>query len=833
MKKIILSAAVAFTVLTTSNVVAQQGFGTNTPDRSAAVDIVSSKRGLLIPRIDIPNLDQAAPVANPANALMVYNTGSTTAAGFYYWDATYNNNAGRWVRFVSSNSGSAVTVSAGTNVTVKPTTDGRDTDYNVSVKGGAEAGQVLVTKIVEIDGETVHTTEWVKPEDFIQGSVVGVNGVTAEIVGDKVQVGLGGALGKATTIETTAGDKGNTLAITGLEKLDGTAGKEFDATAQNIVIMGADGILKVVTPKALLEDVITEGVNGKALTSSSITVDTNGATALLKDVNIEITPGGAGGMVLVTKDDNGTKTTEWVTPESLGNTVTASNGLTKDANNDIALGGALSKATTITTDETNTLALDGLKEQDKAGVAGKNVVLADSKGVLSETTPANLIGQAIEDGGIDAKTLKGDGITVTAGSTVGTSLEVASALLKDVTLGIANGAVTNEKIDAGAVTADKMTSKDAASGDNAGAGKVPVADGQGGVTYQNVSTAIGKDLTTDGKIVIGTNKDSQLEDAVLVPTHLSIKEGSITTDEIADGTIANIDLGSQVVSADKMTSNTTANGTATPAGEGQIPVADGNGGVTYQQITGDVLNGKELKSTSIKVTGGEKALLDETTIEIAGGTAAGQVLVTKEVTVGGTTTYVTEWVTPNDLGNTVTASNGLTKTDNDIALGGTIDKGTTLAIAPGTSNPDGTVTGGGSLAITGLKTADSKQGNKTVVVQANGQLATIDTAAGNVTINQGGDVNISDNSVVNNYHPSMSEIVIEVTLGATDTNLSLPAVNGTEGQTISVKIVNTDEDHNGYLNIKSGSNVLAYGAMPHQGWIIKSNGTKWIVVGRN
>lgn len=834
MKKIILSAAVAFTVLTTSNVVAQQGFGTNTPDRSAAVDIVSSKRGLLIPRIDIPNLDQAAPVANPANALMVYNTGSTTAAGFYYWDATYNNNAGRWVRFVSSNSGSAVTVSAGTNVTVKPTTDGRDTDYNVSVKGGAEAGQVLVTKIVEIDGETVHTTEWVKPEDFIQGSVVGVNGVTAEIVGDKVQVGLGGALGKATTIETTAGDKGNTLAITGLEKLDGTAGKEFDATAQNIVIMGADGILKVVTPKALLEDVITEGVNGKALTSSSITVDTNGATALLKDVNIEITPGGAGGMVLVTKDDNGTKTTEWVTPGDLGNTVDAINGLTKDGN-DIKLGGTLSEPTVIKTDETNTLALEGLKDLAKTEVAGNNVVMTGADGTLKKTSPENLIGDAIDGGDIVAKTLTGDGITVTAGGTVGTTLAVANALLKDVTLGIANGAVTNEKIDAGAVTADKMTSKDAASGDNAEAGKVPVADGQGGVTYQNVSTAIGKDLTTDGKIVIGTNKDSQLEDAVLVPTHLSIKEGSITTDEIADGTIANIDLGSQVVSADKMTSNTTANGTATPAGEGQIPVADGNGGVTYQQVTGELLNGKALTSPtgSISVVGGEKALLDGTTIDIKGGSAAGQVLVTKEVIDGSTTTYVTEWVTPNDLGNTVTASNGLTKTDNDIALGGTIDKGTTLVIAPGTSNPDGTVTGGGSLAITGLKTADSKQGNKTVVVQANGQLATIDTAAGNVTINQGGDVNISDNSVVNNYHPSMSEIVIEVTLGATDTNLSLPAVNGTEGQTISVKIVNTDEDHNGYLNIKSGSNVLAYGAMPHQGWIIKSNGTKWIVVGRN
>lgn len=826
MKKIILSAAVAFTVLTTTNVVAQQGFGTNTPDRSAAVDIVSSKRGLLIPRIDIPNLDQAAPVANPANALMVYNTGSTTAAGFYYWDATYNNNAGRWVRFVSSNSGSAVTVSAGTNVTVKPTTDGRDTDYNVSVLGGAEAGQVLVTKIEVVNGETIHTTEWVNPQEFINGSVEGVNGITSTIVGNKVQVGLGGALGKATTIETTAGDKGNTLAITGLEELVGqgaTTGTKFDAEEHDIVVMGADGILKKVNAKALMEDAIDGGVNGKALTSGSITVGANGATSLLKEVNIEITPGGTDGMVMVTGTDaDGNKITEWKAPSELGNTTTASNGLTKTGN-DIALGGALSGATTITTDETNTLALDGLKEQDKAGVAGKNVVLADSKGVLSETTPANLIGQAIEDGGIDAKTLKGDGITVTAGSTVGTSLEVASALLKDVTLGIANGAVTNEKIDAAAVTADKMASKDTANGGNAQLGQVPVADGNGGVTYQNVSSAIGQDLTTDGKIVIGTNEESSLADAVLVATHLSIKEGSITTVEIADGTIANVDLGSQVVSADKMTSNTTANGTATPADKGQIPVADGNGGVTYQQITGEILNGKELKSTSIKVTGGEKALLDETTIEIAGGTAAGQVLVTKEVTVGGTTTYVTEWVTPESLGNTVTASNGLTKTGNDITLGGAIETPTTLAI-------DNTK---GSLAITGLGTAAKDQTNKTVVVQADGKLATIDTAAGNVTINQGGDVNVTDNSVVNNYHPSMSEIVIEVTLGTTDTNLSLPAVNGTEGQTISVKIANLNENHAGYLNIKSGNEVLAYGAMPHQGWIIKSNGTKWIVVGRN
>lgn len=827
MKKLILSAAVAFTVLTTTNVVAQQGFGTNTPDRSAAVDIVSNKRGLLIPRIDIPNLDQAAPVANPADALMVYNKGTKgTEAGFYYWDASYNNNAGRWVRFVSSTSGNVVTVTEGTNVTVEKITTGYDNEYKVSVKAGNTAGQVLVTKAVTVGGNTTYVSEWVNPQDFVNGTVEGVNGITTTIVGDKVTVGLGGDLEKPTTIATTAGDKGNTLAITGLEKLDGTTGKEFDASTQNIVIMGADGILKQVTPKALLEEVITEGVNGKALTSSSITIDANGATALLKEVKIDITPGGTEGMVLVTVvDGNGVKTTEWKNPTDLSNNLEAGQGISIDTNNKINLGGnPITSATELNIEAADaSLAIKGLEELGKAGVSGNNVVVADANGVLRETSPKNLISEAIDGGEIEAKTLKGDGITVTAGSAAGTTSEVASSLLKDVTLGIADGAVKNSKIEAGAVTADKMASKDSDTATNATAGQVPVADGNGGVTYQNVSTAIGKDLTTDGKIVIGTAKVDQLADAVLVETHLSIKEGSISSVEITDGTISNVDLAEKAVSADKMTSNTTANGTATPAAIGQVPVADGNGGVTYQQVTGDLLNGKELKSESIVVTGGAKALLDETTIEIKGGTQAGQVLVTKEVTVGGTTTYVTEWINAETLGNTVTASNGLTKEGNDIQLGGTIDKTTTLAI-------DNTK---GSLAITGLGTAAANTPNKTVVVQADGKLATIDTAAGPVTINQAGDVNISDNSVVNNYHPSMSEIVIEVTLADADTNLTLPAVSGTEGQTISIKIANTSETHNGYLNIKAGSTVLAYGAMPFQGWIIKSNGTKWIVVGRN
>ncbi|MDM1361474.1 hypothetical protein [Myroides marinus] len=784
MKKLILSATVAFTVLTTSNIYAQQGFGTNTPDRSSAVEIVSSKRGLLIPRLELKDTKIASPVSKPANALFVYNTATAgdVTPGFYYWETTDQNDEskGRWVRFVSSNSGSAVEVKAGANVKVDKKVTGHDTEYTISVPSGTAPNQVYVTvDSGEKDdkGNIIYKSTWVNPEDFINGAVVGENGIKTNIKTvegkEVVTVGLGGALNSPTEIKTTIGADGkpaNTLAITGLETLVGkgaTTGNKFNSTDDKVVVMGADGILKNVSAKDLVEDAIDNGaINGKALTSKGNSIQIEGdvaQTALLKDVNIEVKGGEKEGQILVSTpklddkgqpviDDKGNPVyvTKWV--DAAGNTVKSGQGVTVKEDNTVNLGGKITNNGTtpgavidLTDDKgakAGDIAIKGLEELvgkdtttgTKLDTNTDKLVVADKDGILKQTSTKNLIEDAIEKGGLTAKP-----------------------------------------------------------------------------------------LSTDGKIVIGTNKDSKLDNAVLVETHLSIKEGSITTTEIADGTIANVDLGTGVVSADKMTSNTTANGTATPADKGQIPVADGKGGVTYQQVTGDLLNGKALTSPtgSISVSGsGAKALLDATTIDIKGGTVDGQVLVTEKVGDD----FVTKWVTPTDLGNTVTASNGLTKTGNDITLGGAIDTPTTLAI-------DNTK---GSLSITGLGTAAKDKTNKTVVVQADGKLATVDTAAGNVTINQGDDVNISDNSVVNNYHPSMSEIVIEVTLGDTDTNLNLPAVNGTEGQTISVKIVNTKETHKGYLVIKDDKGAfLSEGAMPFQGWIIKSNGTKWIVVGRN
>ncbi|MFZ3564335.1 MULTISPECIES: hypothetical protein [Tenacibaculum] len=78
--------------------------------------------------------------------------------------------------------------------------------------------------------------------------------------------------------------------------------------------------------------------------------------------------------------------TAWVTQTST--TVTANNGLNiNTTTNAVELGGALTKPTTITTDATNTLTIEGL--QDGNATTDK-VVTVDANGVLRKVTLANI-----------------------------------------------------------------------------------------------------------------------------------------------------------------------------------------------------------------------------------------------------------------------------------------------------------------------------------------------------------------------------------------------------------------------------------------------------------
>jgi hypothetical protein len=78
-------------LLISSGLYAQTGIGTTTPEASAKLDVTSSNKGFLPPRVTLTSLTDNTTIPNPATGLLVYNTGNNLGlvAGYYYWNGSY------------------------------------------------------------------------------------------------------------------------------------------------------------------------------------------------------------------------------------------------------------------------------------------------------------------------------------------------------------------------------------------------------------------------------------------------------------------------------------------------------------------------------------------------------------------------------------------------------------------------------------------------------------------------------------------------------------------------------------------------------------------------
>ncbi|MFY9163314.1 hypothetical protein [Aquirufa antheringensis] len=86
---------------------AQTGIGTTTPHASAKLDVSSTNKGFLPPRVTLTSTTDASTIASPAEGLLVYNLGSVgLQAGYYYW------NGANWATIATATSaGNGVTAS--------------------------------------------------------------------------------------------------------------------------------------------------------------------------------------------------------------------------------------------------------------------------------------------------------------------------------------------------------------------------------------------------------------------------------------------------------------------------------------------------------------------------------------------------------------------------------------------------------------------------------------------------------------------------------------------------------------------------------------------------
>src|SRR5690554_4867029 len=133
-KKTILLSMLLFGATVTMN--AQTGIGTAQPNQSAQLDITSSDKGVLIPRIALTSATQQlqTTVANQTS-LLIYNTATVAAEsltpGYYYWDSN------KWNRIVKDDEVPATVNTTANNGLTK-------TGNNIAL-GGNLTGATTVT----------------------------------------------------------------------------------------------------------------------------------------------------------------------------------------------------------------------------------------------------------------------------------------------------------------------------------------------------------------------------------------------------------------------------------------------------------------------------------------------------------------------------------------------------------------------------------------------------------------------------------------------------------------------------------------------------------------
>jgi len=113
--------ATCLLLLATTQLQAQVGIGTSTPNSSAQLDVTSTTKGFLPPRVALTATNSTTPVTSPASGLLVYNTATAGTSpnnvtpGLYYYDGT------KWQRIINQQPDATVSFNTSNPNTGGPT----------------------------------------------------------------------------------------------------------------------------------------------------------------------------------------------------------------------------------------------------------------------------------------------------------------------------------------------------------------------------------------------------------------------------------------------------------------------------------------------------------------------------------------------------------------------------------------------------------------------------------------------------------------------------------------------------------------------------------------
>ncbi|WP_157491531.1 beta strand repeat-containing protein [Maribacter thermophilus] len=481
-------------------------------------------------------------------------------------------------------------------------------------------------------------------------------------------------------------------------------------------------------------------------------------------------------------------------------------------NNDVAGSGLIKNGTT------------GALDVDVSALSGDGSITSPNSTITLGGNPANSIFEDVTLD-VDVSALTGDGDITSSDLTVGGD---SNALLGDVSLEIAAGAVGNTELGADAVTSDKIldgtiASDDIAAGavnaatinnDVAGSGlikngttgaldvDVSALSGDGSITSPNSTITLGgtpansifedvtldvdvSALTGDGDITssdltVGGDSNALLGDVTLEITagavgttelaadavdNTKLADNAVNTENITDGTITASDIADDAITAAAINSDVAGTGLVQNATTGALEV-DGTA------ITGD----GDITSSDLTVGGDSNALLGDVTLEIAAGavgnTELGADAVTSDKILDGT-------IASGDIG--AGAVNAAT-INNDVAGSGLTQNATTGALEVNESVlADGSLTSPNSTITLGGTPANSIFEDVTLDVDVS-------------ALTGDGDITSSDLTVGGDSNALLGDVTLEIAAGAVgNTELGADAVTSDkilDGTITTVDIAN-------------------------------------------
>ncbi|MDM1349786.1 hypothetical protein HX017_08100, partial [Myroides marinus] len=218
--------------------------------------------------------------------------------------------------------------------------------------------------------------------------------------------------------------------------------------------------------------------------------------------------------------------------------------------------------------------------------------------INAEEATANTVLTAIGEGKVAYKSM--NDLVFNEGKDLKTdkSITVASgnkALLKETSIAVANQGIQTSHIADASVTATKINAEKAANN------TVLTAIGEGKVAYKSMDELVftkGAKVSSDESLEV-TNGDK----AALQAMTLKVKKDGIKTAHIANNQVTSVKIGSE------------------GATKGFVLVADGDGGVKYEDVNSHVsIEGQELEGTgAIEVKNGEYALLSTASVDVKNG----------------------------------------------------------------------------------------------------------------------------------------------------------------------------------------------------------------------